>query len=519
MNLGAVTSRLELPFARLIGESPDAPRYSIARWMFLRALGVVYLIAFVSLWTQVQGLIGPEGILPAQDFLDLLRGRFGAERYWLVPTIFWLGAGTRELSFVCGLGALGSVLLILDVWPRGCLIALWALYLSLVSVGQDFLAFQWDVLLLEAGFLAILLAPGRLLPRRHPESPPRPLALVLLWGLLFRLVIESGAVKLTSGDPTWLQLTALDFHFFTQPLPTWTAWYANLLPSWVKRLGVLGTFLLELVPPMLIFCGRRLRLFGWAGIVTMQLLIMSTGNYAFFNLLTLALSLLLLDDGIWRRLLPAAALRVISRAGHDQPRTNTTIAAVTLGTLLLLLQLASFRVTVVPGAGAAAPLPGFLEPVFGLLAPFRSLNGYGLFRVMTTERLEIIVEGSNDGTDWRTYEFRYKPGRLEGRPRFVAPHQPRLDWQMWFAALDKFNRTTWFQAFLLRLLEGSPDVLGLLAANPFPDHPPKYLRATLYDYRFTDLATRRASHAWWSRSRRGPYSPVVGLGGTAAPGE
>jgi lipase maturation factor 1 len=517
MNIRAVANRVELPFVWVIGESHDPPKYRIARWMFLRALGVVYLIAFVSLWVQVQGLMGPRGILPAQDFLDLVRVQLGAERYWLVPTILWLGAGARGLNIVCGLGALGSVLLMSDVWPRGCLIALWALYLSLVAVGQDFLSFQWDALLLEAGFLAMLLAPGHLLPRRHPVSPPRPLALVLLWGLLFRLVFESGAVKLTSGDPTWRHLTALDFHFFTQPLPTWTAWYANLLPSPGKRLEVLGTFLLELVPPVLIFCGRRLRLIGWVGIVVMQLLIMSTGNYAFFNLLTLALSLLLLDDGIWRRVLPVRALRFVSTVGHDQPRPNAAIVTVGLGPPLLLLQLVSFATTVAPGAGAQ--LPRFLEPVFGLLAPFRSLNGYGLFRVMTTERLEIIVEGSNDGTDWRTYEFRYKPGPLEQRPRFVEPHQPRLDWQMWFAALDQFNRTTWFQAFLLRLLEGSPEVLALLASNPFPDHPPKYLRATLYDYRFTDLTTRRASHAWWSRSRRGAYSPMVGLAGTAAPGQ
>ena len=513
MNLRAISERLEHPFAWLIGEARDTPSYLIARWAFLRALGIVYLIAFLSFWSQIQGLIGPGGILPAESFLDLVRANLGAERYWLVPTVLWLGAGASGLNLVCGLGALGSVLLILDLWPRGWLVVLWALYLSLVGVGQDFLAFQWDALLLEAGLLAILLAPGHLLPGRHPEPPPPPLAVVLLWGLLFRLVFESGAAKLTSGDPTWRNLTALDYHFFTQPLPTWTAWYANLLPGWLKRVAVLGTFAFEMGAPLLIVCGRRLRLYGWVGIVAMQLLIFGTGNYTFFNLLTIALTLLLLDDRVWRRVLPRRALRWVPKTGEDhRPSPARALAVAAIGVPLVVLQLVSFYVTVVPGAS----LPRAVEPVFAGLAPFRSLNSYGLFRVMTTERAEIIIEGSDDGGTWRTYEFRYKPGALDRRPAFVEPHQPRLDWQMWFAALDQFDRTAWFQAFAARLLQGSPSVVRLLASNPFPDHPPQYLRVTLYDYRLTDRATRRATGAWWTRTRLGLYAPILSLADTAA---
>ncbi len=510
LNLELLGERLEAPFIRIIGETEDGSGYLIARWVFLRALGVVYLIAFASLWVQVQGLIGPDGILPAKDWLDLLRQHLGTERYRLVPSLFWLGAGSRALHLVSGAGVLASMLLVLDLWPRACLVALWGLYLSLVSVGQDFLAFQWDVLLLEAGFLAVFLSPGYLLPRRSTASP-NPLAVFLLWGLLFRLVFESGVVKLTSGDPTWRDLTALDYHYFTQPLPTWTAWYSNLLPSSLKRLQVAITFLIELGAPVLLFCGRRARLAGCAAIVLLQILILATGNYTFFNLLAIALALLLIDDRIWRRLMPETIRRIASPVPATRRRAPRILAMTAVGVPLLLLQLASCWAAVVPGAS----LPGVVDGLLGWVAPFRSLNSYGLFRVMTTKRAEIVVEGSDDGSTWRPYEFRYKPGALDRRPGFVEPHQPRLDWQMWFAALDQFERTNWFQAFLLRLLQGSPPVLQLLATNPFPDHPPRWLRATLYDYRFTDRAGRRATGEWWTRRELGPYSPVVRLADTS----
>ena len=481
--------------------------YALSRWVFLRAVGVIYLIAFVSLWVQVKGLIGPHGILPAQEYLGALRGYLGPERFRLAPTVFWLGAGNTALQLACAAGVIGAALVICDVLPAPGLLMLWGLYLSFETVGQDFLAFQWDVLLLEAGLLAVLCAPwstlsGRSLARVVPAFP-----LLLLWWLLFRLTFESGIVKLLSGDPTWRHLSALDYHFWTQPLPTWTAWYAALLPAWCKRVMVVATYVLEIGCPLLIWGPRWARLTACAGIVFLQLIIFATGNYTFFNLLTVALALLLVDDALWTRLLPARLVQAAAPAAGGGRPLGAAFAVLCLGAALLYAANVKFLFTLWPDIRVVRPL---VSPV-AWLEPLRSANGYGLFRVMTTQRVEIVIEGSDDGVTWRPYEFRYKPGDPARPPRFVEPHQPRLDWQMWFAALSSYEQTPWFQSLLVRLLQGSPDVVALFGGNPFPGRPPTFVRALAYDYRFTTSSERRATGAWWTRAPLGAYSPVVTL--------
>jgi hypothetical protein len=499
--------RISEPFARLTGMAAGRS-YGLSRWIYLRALGLIYLTAFVSLWVQVQGLLGPEGILPAQGLLDAVRAQSGAERYYLLPTVFWLGAGARALDLGAAAGTLAALLLVLDVWPRLSGFLAWLLYLSFVGVGQDFLAFQWDVLLLEAGLIAVLLAPRGARPRRGEQARVPALGIVLLWFLLFRLTFESGVVKLTSGDPTWRNLTALDYHYWTQPLPTWTAWYANLEPEGMKRLSVLLMFLLEIAVPPLVFFGRRARRVALAGIAGLQVLIFATGNYTFFNLLTIALALTLVDDGGWRRVLPARVADVLSSRFEATPaRGGAGPVTTAAGLALLGLGVLTLVTAVVPGVR----LPPLLTAPLRLVEPFRSTNGYGLFRVMTTRREEIVLEGSDDATTWRPYELKYKPGDVTRRPAFIEPHQPRLDWQMWFAALGSFETTPWFRNLLIRLLHGSPPVLRLFARNPFPDHPPRFVRALLYDYRFTTPEERRRTGAWWTRRLNGPYSPVASL--------
>ncbi len=500
-----VASRRKL-FSRLTsllwGPNPDPPAFRISGVVFLRLLGLVYLIAFVSLWTQIRGLVGSRGILPIGEFLEVLRGTLGMESYWSFPTLCWISSHDWFLGFQCGAGAVLSVLVLAGVAQAPCLALSWVFYLSLVTAGREFLSFQWDGLLLEAGLLAVLAAPPgiRLSPFRAPE--PHRGALRLERWLLFRLMLGSGIVKLASGDLTWRNLTALRTHYETQPLPTWIGWYAHQLPAWFQSVSALAMFAIELGMPLLIFAPRRLRLVAFASFVTLQLLIGVTGNYAFFNVLTLVLCLLLLDDLAWPGALRKRFENLSPRRSLWPGRLVAPFAAVSFvfGALLLLGQAVDgFR------------WPGILRAAYTALAPARSLNPYGLFAVMTTSRPEIVVEGSSDGRTWRAYAFRWKPGDPARRPDFVEPHQPRLDWQMWFAALGRIEGNRWVAGLLARLLEGEPEVLALLAENPFPDSPPRYVRAVTYDYRFTDGESRARDGTWWRRSAVGPYSPVFSL--------
>lgn len=495
------------------GRHVERPDHFLTRWIFLRALGVIYLVAFVSLWMQAGGLIGHEGILPADQFMSAVKQQcdtlgIGLERYHLLPTLCWFNASDGSLNFQCAAGTVLSVLLIFGLAPAPCLALLWLLYLSLVTVGHDFFGFQWDNLLLEAGFLAIFFAPWQWLPRPAQETPPSRAVLWLLRLLLFKLMFSSGCVKWLSGDPVWCDLTALTFHYQTQPLPTWPAWYANQLPLWFQKLSCAGMFGIELGAPLLIFAPRRVRFLGGAAMAALQILILLTGNYTFFNFLTLTLCLPLLDDLALKKFWPADFRPRFAQPAERAPRTAWP-RSVRVGLTIIILPASLFLLAAT--LGLHTPLFAPLEFVAAELAPFRTVNSYGLFAVMTMKRAEIIVEGSRDGVNWRPYEFKYKPGDVNRRPAFVEPFQPRLDWQMWFAALGNYQENPWFGAFCGRLLQGSPEVLGLLANNPFPDHPPRFIRAELYEYHFTTFAGRRATGAWWKRELAGEYLPPISL--------
>jgi len=470
----------------LWGDAPAPPTHRRSRWLFLRALGAIFFAAFLSLWVQIDGLIGAHGIAPAAGFLSAARGQLGAAAFRLVPTLCWLGSGNVALHGFCAAGAFFSVLLVIDVAPSLAAFCCWAIYLSLTAVGQDFLSFQWDVLLVESGFLAIFLTDPRRLFRASGRGSPPPsrLALLLFQCLLFRLMFSSGAVKLASGDRAWRNLTALDVHFETQPLPTWIGWYVHQIPARAHHVAAVLLFAIEIVAPFLIFAPRRLRNGAVAAFVLLQIAIGLTGNYAFFNVLTIALCLFALDD----RTLRAPALPDGPSASSGWPRALlATVAVVVL--LLGGVRLAEVLFPRSRATAVAASLASVAEP-------FRTVNGYGLFAVMTTSRPEIIVEGSDDGERWKPYEFRWKPGDVSRRPTFVEPHQPRLDWQMWFAALSDYRQNPWFVGFVHRLLEGSPDVVRLLASDPFAGKPPRFVRGGLWDYRFTDIAVRRRTGAW-----------------------
>jgi hypothetical protein len=507
-----------------IGRQATAPAHQLVRWLFLRSLGLVYLVAFLSLWVQVRGLIGSNGILPAGLRMEAL-GRQAAEahlgwgRFHLVPTFCWLSSSDGFLTAQCAAGTVLSALLVLNLAPALCLAILWALYLSLTTIGGEFLSFQWDNLLLETGVLAVFFAPLQWRPGVARAPPPSRLMLWLLRWLLFRLMFASGCVKLLSKDPTWLDLTALKSHYETQPLPTWVGWYASQLPARTQQVCTALMFVIELAVPFLVFGPRRLRQAACILIVALQVLIFLTGNYCFFNLLTIALCVVLLDDAALRRLTPKwlrAKTQPATQAERAAPEPVPSkrprarwpwFALAPVAVVTVILPLMQFMAMF----GARASLPRPLGAMYAWLAPLRSCNQYGLFAVMTTTRMEIVIEGSNDATNWTAYEFKYKPGDVQYRPKFVEPHQPRLDWQMWFAALGDYRQNPWLVNFCVRLLQGSPDVLRLLERNPFPDAPPRYIRALFYEYHFTDWPTRRRTGAWWRKDLKGAYLPALSL--------
>ena len=447
---------------------------------FLGVLGFVYWIAFTSFGIQAMGLIGSHGIVPVEAYLRAVREATGRADWWEVPSVLWLDSSDAALRAVWILGAVAAVLGIFGRWQRPALAICLVLWLSLCAAGQDFLSFQWDILLVEAGFLALF------------ADATRVRVWLFRW-LIFRLMFFSGAVKLLSHDPTWRNLTALRFHYETQPLPTPVAWYLHQLPLGFQKASTLVVFLVELVVPFLFFAPKRLRHIGAWITIALQLLILVSGNYTFFNILTIALTMWLFVPVGQVTDLPARE----SRVAAPTHRVVSVLLVAFIGVVSALLCLELFSVDL-PPAGAE---------ILHAVAPLRLVNSYGLFAVMTTTRPEIVVEGSNDGTAWLAYEFPYKLGDPLRAPPVVAPHQPRLDWQMWFAALGTYQQNRWFEGFVARLLQGEPAVLRLLRYNPFPHAPPRFVRARLYLYRFTHFG----QHGWWIREEQGSYFPAASL--------
>jgi lipase maturation factor 1 len=488
------------------GRDVSRPTYLVTRRIFLRGLGLVYLIAFLSLWVQIDGLIGERGILPAHNFFSAVREHYGARAIFALPSLCWINSSNTALHVLCASGVVASLVLMIGLAPVLALVVCFVSYLSLTNAGQTFLSFQWDILLLETGFLAIFFAPWRLTLAR--AAPISGVALFLLKFLLFKLMFMSGVVKLTSHDPCWWNLTALDYHYWTQPLPTVFAWFTDKNPEWFKKFSVAYCLVVEIIVPFFLWAPRRVRLVAVSLLISLQIAIAITGNYCFFNLLTILLCLLLIDDATWRRAVAAVAGRshVNARPAAARERGYNVLAlAIFVITLPLNLWLCYSAIK------PEAEWPRPLGLIYGYVEPFRVVNGYGLFRVMTKERPEIQVEGSADGIDWTTYDFKWKAGDLHRAPCWNAPHQPRLDWQMWFAALGSAREEVWFQRFILRLLENEPSVTRLLARNPFSGKPPRYVRAILYKYDFTSSEERRLTGNWWKRREIGEYFPEVSL--------
>jgi lipase maturation factor 1 len=457
----------------------SAPRARI-RNHFLRLLGATFVVAFVSVAAQARVLWGARGLLPVCPVAHAPG-----------PTLFRLWCDDAALVATAWLGVIPALGLVVLVAPRWCLLLCWALYLSYVNVGQEFLSFQWDNLLLETAFFSLFVAPGRLNGRT--AASPHPIGIFLMQWLLFRLMAESGAAKIATGDPTWRDLTAMATYYETAPLPTWVGWWMHQLPLGFHRATSAITFLVELVLPFCIWGPRPLRRIAVVGMLGFQVFVLLTANYGFFNYLSAALTLWALDDhdvGVREHVAPVRSSR-------------TTVLLGALALVLVPISLIPFF----PFMHVPAPIHDAARPIDRVMDQYRSINAYHLFATMTLVRREAIFEGTDDGVTWRPYELRYKPGDVDRPPSFVAPHQPRVDFQLWFLFLG--NRGARYAETLLDRMVHDPDAVApLFAENPFTDPPPSAVRIAVYRYRFSDRATRAETGAWWTRELEGYTRPL-----------
>jgi len=473
----------------------DITGYHLASAIFIKLLALVYFAAFYSLTVQITGLVGTDGILPISDYLNHVYQQQGRTAWLMIPTLFWFDASNTALLSIASSGCVISLLLFAGIKPRMSLVVLFLLYLSLYHAGQTFLTFQWDTLLLEAGFLSIFLTRG-----------PGPLLLFMFHWLLFRLRFMSGVSKLASGDPSWSNLTTLHYYFETQPLPHIGAWYFHQLPEWMLQAGILLVFFSELIVPFFIFLPRKFRLFAASVTILVQLLIIATSNHNWINLLTILLCLFLLDDALLKKIVPRWLYSFIFTgdhlaADHSKPSCN------------LLLPIFSFLIlvsstSVFIGMVSNNSMPEYLSRSSSVLRSWGLGHIFHIFPTMQTERHELQIEGSYDGIVWKSYGFKYKPGSLNAMPKFIVPHQPRLDWMIWFVPPKHPEMLYWFNRFLLRLKQGSADVLNLLDYNPFPHQPPIYLRVQAFKYRFTTPEEHEHTGQWWQREYLGQFPYV-----------
>jgi len=504
---------------RLFDSKQGASDRLLPRWIFLRALGLIYYSAFFSLAFQIRGLIGPHGILPAGEYLQALAERFGHAGYRYAPTLLWISSNSRMLTGICWVGMIASLLLVLNFWPRGMLAVCFLCFLSFVSASQDFSAYQSDGMLLEAGFIAMYFAPAGFRPGWGEASPPSRASLFLLIWEGFRIYFESGVAKIMGGDPQWRNFTALDEYYQNGPLPTWIGWYMQHLPHWFHAATAFVTLALELGLAWMMFLPRRFRILCFFVVTIWQIGIILSANYTFLNYLVLALGFLLLDDrflppylpGFWKRsFLAAKEAKPLGepRAEKDwRKKLRAQFSALKLAFTAVMLTWI-FYVTLAEMVWMVTPLPFPTSPV-SALEPFRIANRYGLFAGMTRGRYEIEFQGSDDGQTWVVYPFRFKPQDPSKAPGIYAPYQPRFDWNLWFASLSSWRQEPIVVRTEQSLLRGDGDVLLLFAGNPFPHAPPRQVRCVIWQYRFTTPAEKRSQGMWWKRQQLGLYAPTL----------
>jgi hypothetical protein len=488
--------------------------YQLTRFLILRLLGLVYSVAFLVIVLQFDPLLGSGGLLPAASFLERVRVASGSTAAAVVelPTLFWFACSDRVLHGAAWIGLVLSVAVLLGATNALLQLVLWALYLSFVHVGQLFYGYGWETQLCETGALAVFVCPistVRPFPRR---APPVVVIWLFRW-LIIRIMLGAAAIKLR-GDPCWRDFSCLVYHYETQPIPNPVSWWLHARPRWFHVGGVAFNHFVELVAPFLVLGPRRLRLFAGVCFVAFQIVLIISGNLSFLNWLTIVPALACFDDRSLARLFPPRL-----RARVVQPQTDRSDP--TDRPDQLDGPTALHRGVAWAFAGLVAVLS--VNPVLNLLSPQQAMNRsydplslvntYGAFGAVGRERDEIIIEGTRDAvidrdTEWKAYEFPCKPGDLARRPCAISPYHYRLDWQLWFAAMSSAGREPWLLHLVAKLLEGDPGVKRLLAIDPFPDTPPRFVRILRYRYRFTRPGD--GGPAWWQREYRDDYLRSVG---------
>jgi len=521
----------------------------IPRWIFLRALAAIYFSAFYSLLFQIKGLIAPDGILPARQYLDAVARAMPATKYWYAPSLYWISSSSTALMVVTSIGLIAAMVAFLNLWPRLSFFICWLCFLSFVAASSEFSSYQSDGMLLEAGFLALFFAPRGLAPGWGASSPPSRASLWLLQWEWFRIYFESGMVKLLSGDEQWRNMTAMDEYYQNGPLPTWIGWYAEHLPHWFHAASALGTLVMELGIVLMLFFPRRVRLVCFCIVTPWEIGVILTANYTFLNYLVLSLGFLLLDDRVLLRFVPARwrpvssvavpieerdeeKLSILATEGssvsddaaetvaasdtsvrpHGKQRLAQHWGALRLAISVVMLTWIAYDTTaeMITLARRESVLPN--API-AALDPFRIANQYGLFAVMTRGRYDIEFQGSNDGENWTPYLFRNKPQLLNEPPRIYAPYQPRFDWNLWFCSLSDWRQSEIVPQTEERLLQNDANVIALFedasGENPFAQAPPKFVRAVLWQYWFTSMDEKRRTGNWWRRAYLGLYAPEL----------
>ncbi len=464
--------------------------YWLTRLVFQRGLGLIYLIAFICALNQFRPLLGERGLLPAPAFMRQVPFRE-------TPSLFYLAPKDWAFAGAAWLGILLSALVILGVadrytsWVNALVwLGIWLLYMSFVNVGQTFYGFGWESILLEAGFLAVFLG------GRHVQPPE--IVLWLVRWLTFRVMFGAGLIKLR-GDPCWRDLTCLQYHYETQPIPNPVSWYLYTAPQWTQKAGVVFNHFAELFVPFLLFLPQPFASIGGAITILFQLSIFISGNLSWLNVLTMVIATSAIDGRYFAPLIPVR---------------EPAVAVATTGYRIVV-----FLLAMTIGALSIRPVGNMLSPrqvMNTSYDPLHLVGTYGAFGGITRQRYEIVVSGTADevlrpSTGWKEYEFKGKPNDPTRMPMQIAPYHLRLDWLMWFAAMSNYYEQPWFVNMMAKLLQNDRPLLGLLRSNPFPDRPPRYVRAQLYEYHFASPETRRKTGQWWVRTLAGDYFPAISL--------